>query len=259
MKNYNEMANDVLSRIEEHKTAQRNRRKTISRIVTPLCFFCLVALLGFGMWQGGMFETIPPTIGDEPSLSGDKSNINPNESTGLNDNKQNQGEQTDVPNNNLIVINTLNRIPSNKMKINLEVDDFVEMSREEMLQYYGVNYFPEVPADMSAWDSRQSGIYKRDGGTGEVYWDQVVLNYSNKDNTRRINMEVAKGHIPFLDYGMFSVEDKFSVINNVELKIGLTDDGHYFTEFVYKNVGFMISAKGLAQDEFVSVIASLIK
>lgn len=99
MKNYNEMANDVLRRIGEHETEQRKRRKTISRIVTPLCCFCLVALLGFGMWQGGMFNVTPPAITGEQTLSGDNSNTNQNESTGLDDNKQNQGGQTSTPAN----------------------------------------------------------------------------------------------------------------------------------------------------------------
>ena len=100
MKNYNEMANDVLRRIGEHETEQRKRRKTISRIVTPLCCFCLVALLGFGMWQGGMFNVTPPAISGEQSLSGDNNHTNPNDSTGQNNDKQNQGGQTSTPGNN---------------------------------------------------------------------------------------------------------------------------------------------------------------
>lgn len=100
MKNYNEMANDVLRRIGEHETEQRKRRKTISKIVTPLCCCCLVALLGFGMWQGGMFNATPPTISGDQSLNGDNNHTNPNESTGQNNDKQNQGGQTLTPGNN---------------------------------------------------------------------------------------------------------------------------------------------------------------
>ena len=99
MKNYNEMANDVLRRIGEHETEQRKRRKTISGILTPLCCFCLVALLGFGMWQGGVFNVTPPAISGEQSLSGDNNHTNPNDSTGQNNDKQNQGGQTSIPTN----------------------------------------------------------------------------------------------------------------------------------------------------------------
>ena len=50
-----------------------------------------------------------------------------------------------------------------------------------------------------------------------------------------------------------------SKINNVELKIGKTDEGYYYTEFIYNNVGFTICTKGLTQDEFVAIIMSIIK
>ena len=249
MKNSEEMVNSLFERREQYITEQRNRKRVLKRVITPICCFCLVALFGFGTWQGGLFNNITPvqTL-DDALYSGIKDTF---------DDKN--GESPDNPAaNNKIVINSINGISADKIKINLAVDDFVEMSREEMIQYYGVNYFPEVPADMTAWDGRL-GIYKRNGGTGEVYWDQDVLNYSNEDITRYINMEIAKGNIPFLDYGIFSVKDKTSVINNWEIKIGMTDDGRYYTEFLYKNVGFIISAEGLTQDEFVAVIASIVK
>ncbi len=250
MKNSEEMVNSLLERRDLYVTEQKKKKAIITRTVTSMCCVCLVALLGFGMWQGGTFNTTPPDQTVEDALY-----------PGIKDNfDESKGESPDNPAaNNKIIINRLNGIPSNKMRINLDVEDFVEMSREEMIEYYGIDYCPDVPDDMKAWEGGRLGIFKRNGGTGEVYWDQDVLNYSNEDITRHINIEVAKGNIPFLDYGMFSVEDETSVINNVEFKIGLTDDGHYFTEFMYKNVGFIISAEGLTQDEFVSVIASIIK
>ena len=250
MKNSEEMVNSLFERREQYNAEQKRKRSIITRTVTSMCCVCLVALLGFGMWQGGMFNTTPPNQTVEDALyPGVKDNFD-----------ESKGESPDNPAaNNKIVINTISGISSNRMKINLAVEDFVEMSREEMIEYYGIDYFPDVPADMKAWEGGRLGVFKRNGGTGEVYWDQDVLNYSNEEITRHINIEVAKGNIPFLDYGMFSVEDETSVINNVELKIGLTDDGRYFTEFMYKNVGFIISAEGLTQDEFVSVIASIVK
>ena len=250
MKNSEEMVNSLLERRERYVTEQKKKKTIITRTVTSMCCVCLVALLGFGMWQGGMFNTTPPDqIVEDALYPGIKDNFD-----------ESKGESPDNPAaNNKIVINTISGISSNKMNINLAVEDFVEMSREEMIEYYGIDYFPDVPADMKAWEGGRLGIFKRNGGTGEVYWDQDVLNYSNEGITRHINIEVAKGNIPFLDYGVFSVEDETSVINNVELKIGLTGDGHYYTEFMYKNVGFIISAEGLTQDEFVSVIASIIK
>ena len=259
MKNYNEMANDVLRRIGEHETEQRNRRKTVSRILTPLCCFCLVALLGFGVWQGGMFGTTPPAINGEQALSGDNGKTNPNESTGMNNNHQNQGGQTDATNNNKIVINSINGISADKMNIGLLVDDFVEMSSGEMCEYYGIDYIPDVPADIKAWEDDRSGIYKRNGGSGEVYWDADILNYSNEDFTRSVHVEVDKGSYVLQDYLHFKGTEEKSVINNIEVLIGLTESGYYYSEFMYNGVGFLIDAKGVTEEEFVAIIASIIK
>lgn len=250
MKNSEEMVNSLLERRERYAAEQKRKKAMITRTITSMFCICLVVLLGFGIWQGGMFNTTPPnqTVGDT-LYPGVKDNF-----------YESKGESPDNPTaNNKIVINKLGDISSNRMKFNLAAEDFVEMSREEMIEYYGVNYFPDVPADMRVWDEGRFGIFKRNGGTGEVYFDQEVLNFSDEKHTRHINVEVAKGHITWLDYEHFDVEDETSVINNVELKIGLTDDGHYFTEFMYENIDFIISAEGLTQDEFISVIASIIK
>ena len=259
MKNYNEMANDVLRRIGEHETAQRNRRKTVSRIVTPLCCFCLVALLGFGMWQGGMFGTTPPAISGEQTLSGDNSNANPNESTGLNNEQQNQGGQTDMPNNNKIVINSIEGVSADKMNINLGLEDRIVMSIEELCEYYGVDFVPDVPDDIEMWPDQIGDVYKRNGGTGEVYWDHNVLNFSNEDFTRSVHVEVDKGSYVLQDYLYFKGTEEKSVINNIEVLIGLTESGCYYSEFMYKGVGFLIDAKGVTGEEFVAIIASIIK
>ena len=219
-------------------------------IATSLCCFCLVALLGFGMWQGGMFNTTPPDQTLEDALY-----------PGIKDNfDESKGESPDNPSaNNKIVINTINGISADRMNINIAVDDFVKMTREEMIEYYGVDYIPDVPADIKPWEDERSGIYKREGGTGEVYWDTDILNYSNEDFTRSVHVEVDKGSYVLQDYLYFKGTEEKSVINNVDVLIGLTENGYYFSEFMYNGVGFLIDAEGVTEDEFVAIIASIIQ
>ncbi len=250
MKNYNEMANDVLRRIGEHKTEQRNRRKAISRIITPLCCFCLVALLGFGMWQGGVFNTTPPDQTLEDALY-----------PGIKDNfDESKGESLDNPAaNNKIVVNTINGISADKMNIALMRDDLIEMSVEALCEYYGVDYVPDVPADIKIWPDQSGFIYRRNGGTGEVYWDGNVLNFSNEDFTRSVHVGVDKGSYVHQDYLYFKGTEEKSVINNLEVLIGLSENGYYYSEFMYNGVGFFIDAEGVTEDEFVAIIASIIE
>lgn len=211
---------------------------------------CLVAILGFGMWQGGMFGTTQSDQTAEDALY-----------PGIKDNfDESKGESPDDPAaNNKIVINSINGISADKMNICLLVDDFVEMTRDEMIAYYGVDYIPDVPMDIKAWKEERSGIYKRNGGTGEVYWDADTLNYSNEDFTRNVHLEVDKGSNILHDYLYFNETEEKSVINNVEVMIGQTESDYYYAEFMYNNVGFLLSADGLSQDEFVAIIESIIK
>lgn len=250
MKNSEEMVNSLLERRDRYVTDQKKKKTIITRTVTSMCCVCLVALLGFGMWQGGMFNTTPPDQTVEDALY-----------PGIKDNfDESKGESPDNPAaNNKIVINTINGIAADKMNIALMIDDFVELTREEMKEYYGVDYIPDVPADIKPWADEQSGIYRRNGGTGEVYWDADILNYSNEDFTRSVHVEVDKGSYVLQDYLYFKGTEEKSVINNIEVLIGLTENGYYYSEFMYNGVGFLIDAEGVTEEEFVAIIASIIK
>ena len=100
MKNYDELTTDLLERRDRYVTEQKKKRKRVMGVASSLCCFCLVALLGFGMWQGGMFDATPPAITGEQTFSGDNNNTDQNDDIGLNDNKQNQGGETSIPGSN---------------------------------------------------------------------------------------------------------------------------------------------------------------
>ncbi len=250
MKNCDEMVNSLLERRDRYVAEQKRKRTTLTRTVTSICCICLVALSGFGIWQGGMFNTVPQdqTVVDA-LYPGIKDNFD-----------ESKSEALDNPAaNNKIVINSIRGIAADRMNINLLWNDYVEMSREELCEYYGVDYIPDVPADIKAWEDERSGIYKRDGGTGKVYWDADVLNFSNEDFTRTVNVKVDKGSYVLQDYLYFNGAEEKSIINNIEVVIGLSENGYYYSEFMYNGVGFLISAKGVTEEEFVGIITSVIK
>ena len=59
MKNCDEMVNSLFERKDRYVAEQKRKRAIITRAVASVCCFSLVALLGFGLWQGGMFDTTP--------------------------------------------------------------------------------------------------------------------------------------------------------------------------------------------------------
>ena len=108
MKNYDEIANDLFERREKCIAKQKARRRTVTRITTSVCSFMLVALLGIGVWQSGMFNSIiaPPLGNDVVLNSGDNNNdiniSNPpqnNTDTPKDNTTNNPPQNTDNPNN----------------------------------------------------------------------------------------------------------------------------------------------------------------
>ncbi len=250
MKNCNEMVNSLFERRERYIAEQKRKRKVIVYTATSVCCVCLVAMVGFGMRKGGIFGTAPSDrTAADTVYPGIKDNFD-----------ESKGESPDNPAaNNKIVINSIDGIPKDrKMDICLLANDFVKMTRDEMVAYYGVDYIPDVPSDIKAWEDERVGIFKKDGGTGEVYWDADILNYSNEDFTRNVHLEVKKGSPVVQDCFYFNGTEEKSVINNVEVLIGKTDNGYYYAEFMYNGVGFLLNADGVTEDEFVSIVLSIV-
>ena len=244
MKSYEKMAEDVFSRIGEIEVKKAQQRKTIAKVVTPICCVCLIALAGFGFSQ---FGEEPPITIDDAVYPGIKDTFD-----------ESRGEE---PNKNIIVINELEEIPADQeMFFALFGKDFIEMTPEELNEYYGTNVFPTVPSDFTLQE-RNYGIYKREGGTGELYWDGNRIQYSPERANRWIAVTVLKGRIPVDLMGVFNDPEGKSVINNVEVGIGrIVGEGYdiYYAEFMYKNVGFKIGADSVTEEEFISIISSLI-
>lgn len=230
MKNCDEMVSSLLERRDQYVAGQKRKKALMTRTASAALCVCLVTLLGFGMWRSGARPATPP---DQPANT--------------------------PAANNKIVINSIDPSSADRAKMNicLHGEDFVEMTHDEMAAYCGVDYLPEVPEDLNAWKDERHGIFRRDGGTGEVYWDADILNYSNADYTRNVCLEVKKGGNVHFVCCYFDGTEETSLINNVEVLLGQTDYGYYYAEFTYRDVGFILHTSGLTQDEFVAILVSL--
>ncbi len=79
MKNCEEMVHSLLARRDQYAAAQKRKRAVLTRTVIPVGGVCLAALVGIGLWKGGVFNTTPPkTVGDAV-ISGEKDYIGPDE------------------------------------------------------------------------------------------------------------------------------------------------------------------------------------
>lgn len=254
MKNYEQITNDLLRRRDKYVAEQRKKKKRLVVTAASMCCVCIAVLMGVGLHHGGQTISAPEQTVNDALYPGIKDNFD-----------ESKGESPDdVSANNKIVINKIDSTSAARLKLDIDIkeDDFVEMSLDEMKEYYGADFVPVVPDDIKPWkdtEDERYGVYKRDGGTGEVYYETTILNYSSEDYKRDVHLEISKGKIPFSCCLHFDGTEEKSVINNHEVFIGLSEGGYYYTEFMYQGVGFIIHADGVSQEEFVNIIASVIK
>lgn len=101
MKNYDETINAVFDRIGEYESAKKQKRKMVTRTITPLCCFCLAALLGIGVWKSGIFMSHSPDV--DVILDGTFEHSNPNQQ--VSDKESDKTSDKNSTENNGAVIN----------------------------------------------------------------------------------------------------------------------------------------------------------
>ena len=84
-----------------------------------------------------------------------------------------------------------------------------------------------------------------------------MLNFSNENLSRSVNLQVWKVRGGISCVAFFDLVKEKSVINGVEIAVGLAEGGYYHAEFMYKGVGFRLITEGLSQDEAVEILRSL--
>ena len=226
MKSCEEMMDSLLARREAYRIQQKKRRTVLTRTAASLC---LAALLGAAVWQG----------------IGWRSDV-----------------REPAPADGEVVFHSVDSFPQNNSYIAILWEDFVPMTREQLNAYYGVDVFPTVPRDLQETEENETlGIFRRDGGTGEVYWDSTLLAYDSTDGSRTLQVEISKCDLPasdylFLDPALEKLEK--SVVGGVEMTLAQTADGTLDAQFLYRDVDFRVTAQGLSREEFVAVLLSLV-
>ncbi len=242
MKSYEEVTRDLLKRRNEYEEAQTRRQRTVLRAAVPVCSVALVAAMGVGVWKSGVFEKPPVTSNSGNSgVSAAGQLVSPD----------------DPHANDKIVINKPDTIGSSlSLDIDLRTDDFIEMSYDEILEYYGAELEPDVPEDLKHEQDERYGIWKRNG---EIYHDNNGLRYYNEDVTRDVHVEAAKGRLPVTCVVFADDCKEKSYIRDVEIMMVKIGKESYSAEFMVRDVGFRINTFGLSEEEFIDVVASIIE
>lgn len=227
MKNHSDVANNVFRRRDEYNAAQRHRKKTAVKAGSFIAGLCLIAAAGFGIFKSGVLRN--------------SNEIPDNAQTGIKINKVASGSASTSPD------------------IYTSLEDFIEFSRQETVEYYGSNIFPELPADLHE-SGDKNGIYRKDKGTGEIYFSTFTLRYRSSDSSRSVEVKGDKGQKPFSCVVAISDEPlEPTVINGETVFFEDFGSGSIYAEFTHNNVFFEISFHGLSEEEIFNVVSSLTK
>lgn len=264
MKNCEEMVGSLLRRRAEYEAKRKARRQTVLRLSGVACSLALVVLIGAGVNGGWWLAPEPelPTVRPTQTVTeSTESDYHVVLSTGPTQPTVTEPPVTEPVAVNHIVINEIDDTSNQLMYFALMWDDFVSMTEAELRDYYGTEFVPEVPEDLAGLRRETHlGIYRLDGGTGEVYHDEQRLEWVTEDYSRGICVTVRKDRLPYQFFALLTQEEmETSEIRGVEVSIGQTEYGTWLAEFLYNEVGIRICAEGLTQDELVAVIESLIQ
>lgn len=257
MKNYNEVASDVFEKRDRLLKQKKLRQKKAVQIGLPVV--CICAVVAVISAVKAHFDTAPEQTAETVSATV-------------------AAVQTTQKSENKITINT--KLPENVgmssiCDFYIDINDYVPMTKDELRTFYGTEIFPRVPDDMAeyvghlaAGNSRSYGIYRANGGTGEVTHDNQLIMYVNREaeGNRSLEIEVSKRfrYMSVNNFGSIYTHDELtenlscSVINGVEVYIYYHSKADYYAvNFIYNDTGFSIRADGFSEAEVVAVTESL--
>lgn len=278
MKNYDELTNDLLKRRDRYVAEQKKKRKRVMSVATSLCCFCLVALLGFGMWQGGMFDAKPPITLDDSINIGDKDYINPDEldnsqtsTPGNNDSQGNTQTGTEQKFDPADIIWTINRVEGQVSAAPLNYSTDKYYSERKSL----TNIAAYLGRDLSKLEVVTSqgfeflGRYETDFYyelNGDVAYDSCVFGYTKDE--KQITIRVSKIGVPYDCMYMLN-NPTVSNINGVEVTVGgvykADNSGEIeliFADFSHGGLQYRLTIENVPSDDYMylnSIIGELTK
>lgn len=151
-------------------------------------------------------------------------------------------------------------------EIELLAEDFVPMSREELLTYFDTTLpisqmLPELrPLSPSQMDLWPYGLYRRNGG--EIYHDQTIFPFANSDGSKQVQIQLSKvrhmaGVVPELrEDGVLHR----TAVNGRELTVFRDrDSGVLYVEWLQNGVGWRVWAAGLTEETFYQLLVGLVE
>lgn len=261
MKDYKEVAQSVLERRDRYMTQRRRVRK---RIASTLSCFCLVSLVGFGVWHSGLFDTQPTY--NEPLVEQDEREYQDGTASNVtegNDVAADPDQPVDLmlPKANFNIVEAPQ--PAAYQQVALPGDDYVSMTYTELLAYYGIEPLIEAAfPDLFRVDNPDGyGIFQN--SERGAYYDANSISFESLDNTRTLNIMLTKAyHHPYDIFTLTSEQINFTAVNGHDLSVFsyIDEEGRqrFYVELLQNGVGWYIDASGINEEDFLRILMTVV-
>lgn len=270
MKSCDEMVNSLLERREQYVAEQKREKKVLTRTVTSMFCVCLVSLLGFGMWQSGIFNTTPPAKLDDSINIGEKDYINPGElNNGINI-EQTQGNQSNrqtEDNEDQFVVNQVDSIMAADMDV--QFNSFKKLPYhvwmlvlEDFHKFVGITYeefTDKIPDGFECCHFYSLSIrgYKDANLKDEYRLHDYVFEYQT-ENGGEATIAICSSEEPLRDYFIMCDNPKQSEINGISVIIyGYQDT--FMVQFSHENINYDIETSNITLEELEDLLIGIIE
>ncbi len=252
MKDYREVAQEILLRRDQY-AAKRQRR--VRQTAATITCFCIVGLLSFGAWRGGLLT--PPVQIPDPENSTEASRLPSGETAAP---PTGQGQVQELPR---AVFNSVTADPAVYPEIALPLEDYIPLTYEELLDYYGVSLSVETLLPDSAFQVKAGqswGIYC--SGTRGIYYDMNRVMLEGEDGT---TLEIAFSKAAHRPAAFFTPETPTLAFTEIQGRrlalLQYTDGGGmscYHAELLQGEVAWYVTAVGMEEADFLRVLLTTV-
>ena len=285
MKNYDEITNDLLERRDQYETEQRNKRKVMKRAIMPICCFCLVALLGIGLWQGIFFNSKPPITLDDSTIIGEKDYKDDKDGSGgendidgdwspngqetppsnsTNSATSEGSDTTEDVNKQLFFVNEIKSTVSAALKYLDPAEHYEETWDADKTAHYLGKYLNNIRHNELGYQGNgdHKVTYKNNG---ELARDVMSFEYSFKDTT--VIVSTSKMGYPYDCIYGFDDEKITTYVESIPVifagTVGTTAEHQVNKDFLvadfeHNGVNYRVKADNITHYDFYKVVQSII-
>ncbi len=200
MKTYNEMVESLQERRQQFEAQKKKRNKLIARMAASFGCVCLVALLGIGMWYGGVFESKPVQTLDDSVIPGMKDWYGPGET-------EQSNAFADIYFS--IKMNELESAADGaKLYFNEDIYLDSKYNMKQTTEYFGIDYTMLESAELTCTNKDEAWVMGMvtDKKTGKVAYDTAMLRFER--DGKKIDLLASKIGAPYDCYYLFKTTDK---------------------------------------------------